>query len=381
MKRFLTLARRYALLCKRLFKKPGFLMILLLVPLLVLALHTVNTREESGMMTVALAMQDPEDEIAREIVDSLLEDASLIRFTVCERATDATALVENGTADAAWLFPENMKARIAAFTGGLHRRYAVVTVIERESNVLMLLSHEVLSSALYPYCSRALYRDFVSDNVIVTGTLSEEELDRYYEAIDAEGEDLFRFVTADGEQVKNGGGYLLAPIRGLLAILTVLGGLATALFYTQDMSEGRFHWMRPSMRLPFEAAYHMTAVGSMAVAMLVALSVTGLTVSALREIVCLLLFVLMTTGFVMAVRLLLKEIRAIGAAIPVIVIAMTALCPVFFDLNLLPAVRALFPPFYYLSALYRADMIPYMLIYTVAVFILDALLYRLRGER
>ena len=79
MKTVLFTLKRAVILNKRLLKKPSFLVILLLVPLLVLLLG-MAAKEESGMLTIALAMEDKTDSTATEIVSALLKDNGLVHF-------------------------------------------------------------------------------------------------------------------------------------------------------------------------------------------------------------------------------------------------------------------------------------------------------------
>lgn len=380
MKRFALFFNRYWILSKRLLKRPAFIAILLLIPFLVVTLRVVGTGSDGGIMTVAIAAEDRKDVLAREIIMSLTEDSPLIRYLTYDAVEDAVDAVENGSADAAWIFPKGMAGRIEAFTKGLTDRYAVVTVVERENNILMLLSHEVLASALYPYCARQAYRDFVYGNIITLSDISAEELNTYFDAAEVEGEDLFLFTGMDGgEQNSDGeGAYLLAPIRGILSIFVLICGLAAALFYMQDEAKGKWHWLRFRARFPFAALYHMTAVGIVSVAVVLSIFFAGLSVSMAREVSAMLLYALMTVGFVILLGRVFREIRVFGALIPVLCFACIALCPVFFDLNILSPLACLLPPYYYLHVVYDASFFPQALFYTAWVWGLDALCFRLR---
>lgn len=380
MQSVLLLLRRYLIFNKRLFKKISFLVILLLVPLLVFAMYTVSTKEESGVMTVSLAMQNPADPLAKEVTDSLLDSSPLIRFISCETPADALTLVENGTADAAWIFPDDMQEKLDRFARGFHSRNAFVKVIERENNVLLLLSHEKLSATLYPYLSFSLYKDFFRDHVITLSELSDDALRAYYDAIEAEGDDIFRFSYISGEDAsdRQNGHYLLSPLRGLLSVLIMLGGLAVAMFYMQDEKQGKFHQLDTRSRPLFAFGYHLTAVLNMAIAVLLALFLTKMNLPFLKEIILMTLYVLITVGFCIAVRLLCRDIRVIGAVIPVLLLTMIALCPIFFNVRALPAIQYLLPPFYYLNAVHHMNFVYSMILYAVGIFSFDLLLYKIR---
>lgn len=380
LKRIFSLFRRYFIFNKRLFKKPGFLAILLLVPILVFSLKAVTKQEDSGVMTVALAKQDESDPVATEIVDSLMGSSHLIRFVHCKTIQEATALVENGKADAAWIFPENMQEKLDHFTDFINQRNAVVKIIERENNVLLLLSHEKLASALFPYCSYSLYRGFIEENIILLDELPEEKLREYYDLVQAEGENIFQFSYADSDESTNDQekNYLLTPMRGLMSILIIFGGFAVALFYMHDEAHRKFDWVRPSQRIPYAVIYHLPAIADVALAVLIALFVTGMQVSLGRELIAMILYVIISLGFCMGIRLLCKDIRLFSAIIMVLVIVMIAFCPIFFEIKMFPVIRYVLPPFYYLNAIHNIRFLFYMVIYAIGIFSLDYVLYRIK---
>ena len=66
------------LLWKRLFKKPTFLMLLVLIPLLV-ACYGLVSQEDSGVITIALASRSPQVEpLTRSVWDELMESQLIL---------------------------------------------------------------------------------------------------------------------------------------------------------------------------------------------------------------------------------------------------------------------------------------------------------------
>ncbi len=384
MKPILDLIRRWALFNKRLLKKPGFLVILLLIPILVVALTVITGKEDSGIMTVAIACEDRDDALASKITDELLTEPSLIHFVDCESPADAVSMVESGIADAAWIFPAKMQERIDQFTKLLGTRNSFVKVIQRESNILLQLSYEKLSATLFPYCSRSLYNHFIRQNFISLNALTDEQLEEMYDAMKVKGDSMFDFAyTNPDESVENATeiNYLLTPMRGLMATLTVLGGLAVSLFYMQDSMAGKFDWVPRKKRFLFAAGYHMTAVFDVAVVMLLTLMITGMSVSLGRELITMLLFAVITVGFCMALGSIFNNLRLFGSLIPILVIAMIALCPVFFNFVHIPAIQYLLPPYHYLNAIHNVKFIYYMLIYAAIIWILNYFLIRVKVNK
>ena len=380
MDKFITCLHRFRILTKRLLRKPGFVAILVMVPLLVVAMGIVGKSSDSGIVTVALAMQDAEDETACAVVDDLTRNSRLISFVQCDTPAAAHMLVEQGDADAAWIFPADMSHKIQKFVQHSHHNNAFVAVVQREDSVMLRLSHEKLNAVLYPHLSRALYKDYAVSHLTL-GELSDAQLDEYYTAVNADGADVFRLVYAASEQVANDAetNYLLAPIRGLLAIMITLGGFAVAMFYMQDESHGTFDRLPANRRFVFSLNYHAAAVVCVALSALLALIIAGLSVSFVREIAAMALYCVITVGFCVAVRLLCRDIRLLGALMPALAVAMIVVCPVFLNIPV-PIVGYLLPPYYYLNAIYDPLWLLYMVIYAAVIYAFDYALFRIRAR-
>ena len=82
------------MLCKRLWKKATFLLILGLIPLLVFGFG-ILAEEQSGFVTVVLAAEDASDPLANSMTDRLLQERGLMRFVSCDSPAEAEALVRN----------------------------------------------------------------------------------------------------------------------------------------------------------------------------------------------------------------------------------------------------------------------------------------------
>ena len=140
------------LLTKRLYKKPSFLAILLLIPLLVFGYRAI-TREDSGVVTVALAYEE-KDPVTQEIIDRLQKDRQVIRYVVCDTPARAKLLVQTGKADTAWIFPENILSHIQTFLEAPHEDNAFIPVYQREENAMLSLARERLSGELYHHMAQ-----------------------------------------------------------------------------------------------------------------------------------------------------------------------------------------------------------------------------------
>lgn len=355
---------------KRLFRKPCFVLILVLIPLSMIAILTLGSGDH-GAVTVAVAAEDPSDPIAADILSSLRSDDSrILRFIMCDTPSEATDMVRSAKSDSAWILPRDLAAKTERFASKRNVTASFVSVIEREETLLQQVSREKLYSLLYPYVSRDLYVNFIRRSVTEADDVARDELLIQYDLIDADGSEMFSFRTPSGEQISNDAGYITSPLRGLLSVLTVLSGLAVSLFFIQDKSIGLFSWI-PENRLGlFSVGYTATAVADTSIAVLAAIIISGFSVSLPRELLCTVLFAASVVGFCAAVREIFTSIKLIGAMIPVLVAAMIAVCPIFFSSGDLARLGMLFPPYYYLGSIYDPMYLLWMAVYSAATLLL-----------
>ena len=158
----------------------------------------------------------------------------------------------------------------------------------------------------------------------------------------------------------------MAPVRGLVALLLVLTGLASAMYYDEEARRETFLRLSAPARRFLPLLCHLTALLPMALAVMTALWAARLLGALPREAGLMLLYCLSAAAFSELVRKLCRTQARLGAAMPVLMALMLALCPVFFDLNMLTPVRHLLPPFYYLNAVRSGGAAWQMLAFTCA---------------
>ena len=362
MKGFRRFLLWYALLTKRLARKPAFLILLLCVPLLAGAMAVV-AKQDSSIVSVALVC-DTDDGAARRAAERLLHADSLVRCTQYASESDARAAVAGNRADAAWIFRDSASDELERFVSGRGTRGAVV-VVEREDTVFLRLAREQLAAALYPEASRALFRDYLTERLHAPEDAPDAYFDAYYHT-KVTDDPIIVFSHDDGGAASDGPGYLVTPVRGLLALLLVLTGLASAMYYDEEACRETFLRLSAPARRFLPLLYHLTALFPTALAALAALWAARLLGPLPRELGLMLLYCLSAAVFSELVRKLCRTRARLGALLPVLMAVMLALCPIFFDLKALSPVRHLLPPDYYLNAVRSAGALWQMLAFTCA---------------
>lgn len=364
-----------ALLNKRLLKKLSFLVILCCIPVLVLGVRFMS-KQESGMMHVVLCREEKEDAMADEVIRHLEEHGNLLHLLETDSETEAKQMVQSGQADAAWIFPEDLQSAIEEYLNGGRYEEGIITVIEKEDNVALHLSREILFGRLYPAISYELYTQFVNRELLQGEEVSEEILQEHYNQTNIE-ENLFVFHFMDGREGDVDKSYLLFPMRGLLALVIALCGLAFSLYFMQDEEKGVFTWMPLTKSVGGSLLYQLPGLLDVGIIVLVALIPAGVFTDWLTEAVLMLLYLGMVAGFSDVVRRLCGRPVRLAALIPILMLLMLALSPIFMGAVNAKPIQILLPPFYYLSAIHNSSYRVGMLVYIVVVYVLDYVLSKI----
>lgn len=360
---------RFYLLQKRLFKKYSFLVMLCLAPLLAAGISGF-AKEKSGIATIALCVPE-EDPVAGEVADRLLAGEDVFRYLSCVDEAEARALVESGEADAAWIFSEDMEEEL--FTLAQKKRVRpLVTVVERQDSVSMVLGREILSGAIYPAFSYAVYESYVRKDLGLE-EISEERLRQIYESVAVEGS-LFQMVYPDGTPGEDEDfTYVQAPLRGILAIWFTFVGFSAALCFMQDESRGVYGREPVAKRLLTSYSACAVFLVDAGVVLLLAYRLAGVFTDWKREVASCAVFACCVLTFVNLLRLLCRTPQRMGMILLPLGAVMLALCPVFLNLQYFRAGKMLLPPWYYLQSIHNTRYLYSMIVYTVLLALLSVL--------
>lgn len=353
---------------KRLLKKPAFLILLLLIPTF-LPLISVMMKGESGILTIALVNEN-KNETAEKIIGKLTDKESIINYKICNTKDEAVQMVKNKTADGAWIFAKNIREKTDKYAVS---KIPFVEVIEREENISLKISRELLYGALYNGISYSLYKNYVYENILPKDQISEEELEYYY-YVSVNTEGIVEIKKLDSEEKTQSSNLLVTPVRGILSLMVIICQLAAVMFYLKDRSEGKFDWLSENKRI-IPAFGSLLSAGLLAgITAVISFFVSKMSLKPDKEIISMLLFILASTGFSLVLCCVFKSPAKLGAAVPGIIIIMLALSPVFFSFKELRLVRILIPTHYYLYSLYNQDYYLYFIYYTASVYLLAFLL-------
>lgn len=361
---------------KRLYKKVSFIVIIALIPLLTLSM-TLLSREDSGILKIAVCAENWEDEVASDIVEDLLEAPGVILFKKVSSVDEAKDKVETGQVDATWIFHDELNEKIEDFVKGESGK-GFVTVIEREENVSLQLSHEKLYDAVYPYISYYVYNDFVNSQLFPGEVLDEEQIEEIYQEA-SDGKSLIIYERLDMGAVELGDGeYLVAPLRGLLSLVILLCGIAAVMYYFRDSERGMYDWLPEHRRLIPAFGISFVAVINGAVAVLIALVISGINTLLVKELISMAVYIIAVVMFCLFVGTLCGKSSLIGQITPFVMLLALVLSPIFFLMGNLQWLQMILPTYYYIYGVNDYLYLLYGLIYSLILFFLTIILNRIK---
>ena len=354
----------FVLLNKRLSRRVSFWLILAAVPLLVLALGLL-AQQESGVATVAIYVEDETDPASAAVLERLHAQKGVLRYLFTDSEREAASLVKTSRADIAWILSSDLTQRLDDRAAGQSKPVVRVYVREGDS-ILQMLAREKLFAALYPELTYDIYTHYVNEELKPSPALTDAELDDYFHKIQR-GDELIQMSFLDGS-TKDDTSYLVMPVRGLMALLVMMAALASALYYLHDSDAGSFVWVSRRRRRLLPYAYHLIPVLDTAAVVFVTLFIARLNVAWYREIASIALYMLACVTFAELLRQILKSTSQLGVAIPILMLAMLALSPIFFDLSQYRVLQLLFPPYYYLNSAHNPWYLLLLIVYILVTF-------------
>ena len=212
----------------------------------------------------------------------------------------------------------------------------------------MAFSREILYTRLFPLFSYQAYKSYVRQ---IFGEMNDDFLLKNYERY-TEDNDFFVHETLGA---KKGGSvsYLLSPLRGLLAVYLMLVSFASAIYFMIDEKKGTFVWVRfnsGTRKMFFQLFVQLIPVLDAAIVVFFSIFAAGLFTDLLSEIVSLVLFAISSVAFSNMIRHLAKNEVRFCAVLPVLILALLVICPVFIKIDRLRPLQYLFPPFSYLKS-------------------------------
>lgn len=354
------------ILWKRLFKKKGFMIALVLIPVMAFLLGSVS--QDKGFLNIAVSyVGEAGADAAQKIVDSD-SDGSMMRFIAVSRPESAVTMAEKGDADAAWIIESD----------GIEDTYKV-RIYQREENVFLKLTREKLFCTLFPEISYSIYRDFTTEKILPDTDLSEQELRAAYDRY-ATDDTLVEIYSAEGE-ARDTPDYLTTPLRGLSAILMLMCGMAATMYFLTDEENGSFCLLGKKGRFGVLLVSNLCALSTASVFVTLSLILSDNYTDFVSESAAMIMLIITCTLFCSLLGGLVRRIEYFAVLLPMVLVLSLVFCPIFINNIDLPIVQYVIPVYHYMYAVSDISRLWHVLIYAATALPLAYLIYIIRRKQ
>ena len=342
---------------KRWLLHPGFAALLILIPVLMAGIRSLEP-EKTEKITIGVWAEG--DGLGQETAQELSTRDGMFQFVLYASEDEAIEAVETREAECAYLFPADLQERLA---GGDYRR--CIAVCTAPSTILEPLTGEIVFAALASRYDGVLLEEYAEQEEAF-GELDEtgrEQHRELYEKYRTDGS-TFRFEYASldeytgkpgtgmgAETGQSGDGVF--PVRGLTAVFVFLAAFFAACSTGQDEQRGLFAPLPAAVRPLCRWAALAAPVALAALSSLAALRAAGEWTETFFELGAMAAYALISALCGEIAARIVRKPQVLAALIPFMALALLVICPVFFDagrwIGEVSAVRRVLPPAWYLS--------------------------------
>lgn len=359
---------------KRMWRTPGYPVIFLLVPV-VLVLLSHMTKQETVRVMAAVYLETSDGESGEEIgsrqekkafiekvAERLSEREGAILFVFCDSEEEVQVQVASGKAQCGYVLSDNLMERLAQ---GRYTRS--IKSYKSPSSSQHTICDEVLFAEIFSVYEEETFGEQVSDFFLVSmengendrgGKIREEikeRADELFEEYLYNGS-TFQFIYENYGQTpaeeiteareKSG----IIPVRGIMALMIYICGLCGTLEALEDEAAGRI------LRLKYRRLFQILTICIppivMGFAALIVFAAEGSLGDIGNELFKLLLYQIFIIFYGCILKRIWRKEERFLAAMPVFILSAAVVCPVFIDLStFLPVFKVLeklYPLSYYL---------------------------------
>ena len=334
---------------KRQFKRPGYLILLILLPLCLYVISGIEKEEEEG---IPIALYVEGGSLAERTADTLIRENNTFHFYLSRSKEALERDVASGRAECGYVFYDGLEEKLE------EARYEdSIGLCVSPATVAASLSTEVVFASLIEEYGRTLLKNCAVEELLPPELKDEgwEELETLFDLyLSNHSTFSFSYDTLDGGKIEDAAMSQGFPVRGVAAVMVFIAGLFGAVMVLEDEKKGLF------LPVPYEKKVWCKASAVLAPVMLacasglVCLAVTGNLKGIGYELAVMGIYGIASAAFACLLGAVVKQPDVVCCLIPFFIVGSLILCPVFLDVGRwLPgvaAVQKLFLPYYYLRA-------------------------------
>lgn len=349
----------------RMIKRPAMIFALAFVLVATLLLTLAAKSDMSGMKCGVLAC---DDESASEIITKLSEQSGILDFEVYDDEGEMVRLLKRGELRFAYVFDSEFTDK---YISGEIRH--TVKRFSKEADIFAALADEVVFSKIADVCANIEISAFSDES-----EFAENAINKYNEYMDLLG-NIFVYETLQGQVVSADEGSAAFPVRGFAAALVLVCALYGMQTVMSDEEKGLLLRLSPKARNCVRVLATLIPASIMAVLLILCLLASGTFSVWHTELASAIMLAVSSASFCFFISSLIKDPDTAGILTAFIFLAVTALCPVFFDIGAIvkfvKGAAMLLPPYHYLRL---GGGILSAAVYSLVFFALGLLLRRLK---
>lgn len=371
MKRTLTF---FLLFIKRLCRKPSFVLILLLMPVMVITMRFI-IEEDDETVRVAILCEDG-NEKTDVVMDNLVENSDLVKFYMCDSLTELRADVLTNDAECGVVFTEGV-------WDALVEEDADEKIVIYQSSKSSYTDYivEMVYSAIFSELAQYRLERYL-DKYPLQSYMTEEERNEYVEArydeYMTEGGTFEVYFT--DEEMESGNdvsfvvednSYLFKPVRGILAVVMMAASLAGAVFRIIDEKDGVYKTLsyREKPYINIVTVFIPTMLAC--IMALVCIFAAGVNRDVASETGRMILYCLLLTGFSNFLRCIVNSEAMMCSLLTMLTVASVIGCDIVINLAAfvkgIDVMRWFLPAGYYMEKMSSAGGITITATVTVAL--------------
>ena len=365
----------FYLMMKRMIKKPAYLFLLIALPILSVAMISLEQSggDNTGITVGILFEKEGREEISQDdkewnqkFFSFLSEQDSVIQFQLYEENASLLRDIEKGELDCGIVIPMDIHERLMGDTW-----QDSLTIYKTSSTSVTEIVKERIAAAVFTFYSEESYVNYIGNSSIFQGTT--ENSDRNTEIIEIAKEAYETHLTDGstfafqyhGESYDSNAEEQVTytanqgfRLKGVLAVCIFLSGLCGLLTDWNDRRERRFvrmapEWVTTAVNIWIPTIY--TSVIAL-LSLLLTGQFTGTDVRIFigigKELCHLVFYQFLIVVYCSIIRVIIRRQEQLAAAIPILTLASIVCCPVWIRLAVyLPVfhvLEKLFPVTYYL---------------------------------
>lgn len=365
----------FYLMMKRMIKKPAYLLLLIALPILSVAMISLEQSgdDNTGITVGILFEKEGREEIPQDdkewnqkFLSFLSEQDSVIRFQAYEKSASLFRDIEKGELDCGVVVPVDIRERLMT-----DKWQGSLTIYKTSSTSVTEIVKERIAAAVFTFYSEESYVNYIENSNIFRETaandvISTEISEFAKEAYETHLTDGSTFAFQyHGESYDNNTEEQVTDtanpgfrLKGVLAVCIFLSGLCGLLTDWNDRRERRFVRMAPEWVTTVVNIWIPTIYTSV-ISLLSLLSAGQLTGTGVRifagigkELCYLIFYQFLIVVYCSIIRVIIRRQEQLAAAIPILTLASIVCCPVWIRLAVyLPVfhvLEKLFPVTYYL---------------------------------